>query len=164
MFWNNVVFWTKTIMTKWWHLLCNLQFSGPISNSHNVFSVKSKILICVNDNAFVFFKWQKSHYPTATICCLSFRARSSKSELSKISELTNRWIKNSKNVLLIKLFCFYSDCDETWWSCNTHGYYKFTKFHHNWNKNKKVLLIAHFLNSWSLKYTGPLLVCLYGIS
>ena len=48
------------------------------------------------------------------------RAGSSKSELEKISELRHEWIKNSKNVLLIKLFCFYSDFDETWWSCSTH--------------------------------------------
>ena len=34
------------------------------------------------------------------------RAGSSKSEFAKISELRNKWIKNSKNVLLIKLFCF----------------------------------------------------------
>ena len=28
----------------------------------------------------------------------AYRGRSSKSELAKISELTNKWIKNSKNV------------------------------------------------------------------
>ena len=55
-----------------------------------------------------------------SVYCLpvDLRAGSSKSELAKISELTNKWIKNSKNVLLIKLFCFYSDFDETWWSCS----------------------------------------------
>ena len=47
-------------------------------------------------------------------CFLDSRAGSSKTELAKISELTNKGIKNLKNVLLIKLFCFYSDCDETW--------------------------------------------------
>ena len=49
-----------------------------------------------------------------------------------------------KNGLLIKLFHFYSDFDETWWSyntrmCNSTYDYNFTKFHQNRNKNKKVL-------------------------
>ena len=47
------------------------------------------------------------------------RAGSSKSELAKICELRNKWIKNSKNVLFIKLFCFQSNFDETWWSWST---------------------------------------------
>ena len=47
-----------------------------------------------------------------------------------------------------KTFCFSSNFDETWWSCSAHGYYNFTKFHQNRNKNKTVLLIAHFLYSY----------------
>ena len=41
-------------------------------------------------------------------------AKSFKSELAKISELRNKCIKNSKNGLLINLFGFSSDFDETW--------------------------------------------------
>ena len=55
-------------------------------------------------------------------------AESFKSELAKISELRNKWIKNSKNGLLLNLFGFSSDFDETCWSFSTHGCYNFTKF------------------------------------
>ena len=58
--------------------------------------------------------------------------------------LLTLWNSEQKNRLLINLLCFSSDFDETWWSCSTHGYYKFTKFHQNQMKNKKVLLIACF--------------------
>ena len=50
----------------------------------------------------------------------------------------------NKNGLLIKLFCFWSYFDETWWDCSTHAYYNLTKFHQSRIKNKKLLLIAHF--------------------
>ena len=55
----------------------------------------------------------------------------------------------TENGLLIKLFCFSSDFDETRWNCITHGQsskgnYNFTKFHQNQVKNKKVLIIAPF--------------------
>ena len=52
-----------------------------------------------------------------------------------------------KNGLLINLFCFSSDFDETWWSCRTNVYYDFTKFHQKRIKNKKYLLISHFIFS-----------------
>ena len=48
---------------------------------------------------------------------MTYRAESFKSELAKISELRNKWIKNSKNGLLLNLFGFSSDFDETLWSC-----------------------------------------------
>ena len=53
------------------------------------------------------------------------------------------WKKNvsclfTKNVLLIKFFCFWSDFDETWWDCSTHEYYNLTNFRQNRMKNKKV--------------------------
>ena len=53
------------------------------------------------------------HFQVVSIYYIEQGAGSSKSELAKISELRNKWIKNSKFVLLMKLFCFYSDFDET---------------------------------------------------
>ena len=35
--------------------------------------------------------------------------------------LLTLWNYEQKNMLLIKLFCFSSDFDETWWNCSTHG-------------------------------------------
>ena len=35
--------------------------------------------------------------------------------------LLTLWNSEQKNGLLIKLFCFSSDFDETWWNCSTHG-------------------------------------------
>ena len=75
------------------------------------------------------------------------RAESFKNELAKISELRNKWIKNSKNGLLLNIFAFSSDFDKTRSSCSNHVYCNFTKFHQNRMKNKKVFIIAHFLNS-----------------
>ena len=56
--------------------------------------------------------------------------------------LLTLWNSEEKNGLLINLFCFSSDFDETWWSCSTQVYYNFAKFPQNWMKNKKVFLIA----------------------
>ena len=47
------------------------------------------------------------------------------------------WNFEQKNGLLIKLFCFLSNFDESWWNCSTHGY-------QNEMKNQKVLWIARF--------------------
>ena len=59
--------------------------------------------------------------------------------------LLTLWNSEQKKGLLMKLFCFSSDFDETWWSCSYRCvHYNFTKFHQNWMENKKVLLIAHF--------------------
>ena len=44
--------------------------------------------------------------------------------------------------LLIKIFCFSSNFDETLWDCSTHGYYNLTKFCQNQMRNKIFLLIA----------------------
>ena len=55
--------------------------------------------------------------------------------------------RSSKNGLLKNLFGFWSDFDETWCSCSTHGHNNFTKFYQNRIKNQKDFLIAHFLNS-----------------
>ena len=38
--------------------------------------------------------------------------------------LLSLWNSEQKNGLIIKLFCFSSDFDETWWNCRTHGYLK----------------------------------------
>ena len=50
---------------------------------------------------------------------------------------TEKWVINKT------FFCFSFDFGETWWNCSTHGY-KFTKFHQNQMKNKKVLVTACF--------------------
>ena len=63
------------------------------------------------------------------------RAGSFKSELAKISELRNKWFKNTKNGPLINLFCFSSNFDETWWSCSTPMCTSFIKI--GW-KTKKI--------------------------
>ena len=34
--------------------------------------------------------------------------------------LLTLWNSEQKNGLLIKLFCFSSDFDDTWWNCSTH--------------------------------------------
>ena len=41
--------------------------------------------------------------------------------LCTIFTLLTLWNSEEKNGLLIKLFCFSSDFDETWWNCSTHG-------------------------------------------
>ena len=74
--------------------------------------------------------------------------------------LLTLWNSEQKNGLLIKLSCFSSDFDETWWSCS----YNFTKFYQNHVKNKKVLLIARFsdqnfkvsVESWKSYIVPPL--------
>ena len=55
-----------------------------------------------------------------------------------------KWIKKTKNGFLINLICCSTDFDETCWSCSTHEYYNFTKFHQNRIKHKKVLSMARF--------------------
>ena len=46
--------------------------------------------------------------------------------------------------LLINIFHFSSDFDESWWDCSTHEYYNVTNFHQNWMKNRNLLLHACF--------------------
>ena len=43
------------------------------------------------------------------------------------------------NVFLIKLFCFSSDFNETWWNCSTHRVLQHHIVFSNSEKNKKVL-------------------------
>ena len=53
--------------------------------------------------------------------------------------------------ILLTLFCFSSDFNETWWSCSTHVYYNFTKFHQNRMKNKNVFIIDRLMEVSSIK-------------
>ena len=46
--------------------------------------------------------------------------------------------------LLINIFHFSSDFDESWWDCSTHEYYNVTNFHQNWMKNRNLLLHVCF--------------------
>ena len=46
--------------------------------------------------------------------------------------------------LLINIFHFSSDFDESWWDCSTDEYYNVTNFHQNWMKNRNLLLNACF--------------------
>ena len=46
--------------------------------------------------------------------------------------------------LLINIFHFSSDFDESWWDCSTDEYYNVTNFHQNWMKNRNLLLHACF--------------------
>ena len=45
---------------------------------------------------------------------------------------------------IIKLFCFSSDFDETWWSCSTHFVLQFHQISSKLDEKQKVLLIARF--------------------
>ena len=58
--------------------------------------------------------------------------------------LLTLWNSEQKNGLLIKLFCFSSDFDETWWSCSYRCVLQFHQVSSKSNENKKVLLIARF--------------------
>ena len=42
--------------------------------------------------------------------------------------------------LVIKIFCFESNLDQTWSDCSTHEYYNLTLFGQDWTQNKKDLL------------------------
>ena len=75
----------------------------------------SNIYLTLLNILYIFYKINGPLLKKIIFC--TYRAGSSKSELRKISELRNKWVKNSKNVLLVKLFCFYSDFDENWWGC-----------------------------------------------
>ena len=48
------------------------------------------------------------------------------------------------NGLLIKLFCFSPDFDETWWNCSTHRVLQFYQVASKSDEKQKSLLIAHF--------------------
>ena len=51
------------------------------------------------------------------------------------------------NMLYLKLFCFSSDFDKTWWYCNTLVNENFPKFHWIQMKNKNVLYSIHLTDS-----------------
>ena len=55
--------------------------------------------------------WKKTLISAVEVSSLQPLVHTLKSELAKISELRNKWIKNSKNGLLINLFGFSSDFD-----------------------------------------------------
>ena len=42
-----------------------------------------------------------------------------------------------KFCILIKIFCFKSNLDQTWSDCSTHEYCNLTKFGQDWTENKK---------------------------
>ena len=58
--------------------------------------------------------------------------------------LLTLWNSEQKNGLLIKLFCFSSDCDETWWSCSYPCVLQLHQVSSKSDERPKSLLIARF--------------------
>ena len=54
-------------------------------------------------------------------CLLNIMYRHTRALCTIFTILLTLWNSEHKNGLLIKLFCFSSDFDETWWNCSTHG-------------------------------------------
>ena len=73
-----------------------------------------------------YFNFQSQAVCTTTATCAlmlqtMFRPDGEMPALCTIfTILLTLWNSEQKNVLLIKLFCFSSDFDETWWNCSTH--------------------------------------------
>ena len=86
------------------------------------------------------FLGQKTHFfflsPPPLILCTIFTI------------LLTLWNSEQKNGLLIKLFCFSSDFDETWWNCSTHWVLQLHQVSSNSDEKQK-----SFINSpWKLHF------------
>ena len=101
---------------------------------------------CINKQLTLFFNFLQNH-------SLNFAQnfRECLFKLAKLSDAFWRKLKKSvsclftKNVLVIKNFCFWSDFDETLWDCSTHEYC--------WdNKNFWGAKSGPLTHAWAVKY------------
>ena len=81
-------------------------FKGSIASKKKATRTNEKFICILFLQMHHYAQWDKVWKNITMNKMCATEAGSSKSELAKISELKNKWIKNSKNVLLIKLFCF----------------------------------------------------------
>ena len=73
---------------------------------------------CNDDTIYHFLKSMQSKY---IWLYENLRTTSSITLCMIFTTLLTLWNSEQKNELMIKLFCFSSDFDETWWNCSRHG-------------------------------------------
>ena len=70
-------------------------------------------------------------------------------ELTRIAEIQKGVLP--KFCILIRIFCFQSNLDQTWSDCSTHENCNLTKIGQNWTENKNFLSVCKILTRPFLK-------------
>ena len=81
---------------------------------------------------YYYYFWGTRIFYRSLLCCPTLDKNTSQCTIFTI--LLTLWNSEQKNGPLIKLFCFSSDFDETWWSCS---YLCVLQFHQVSSKSRK---------------------------